>query len=409
MINILNKIAQIERKDKILFYISYVLFILATIVFESTEFRNIEMIGLVRKILNVLIYTLLFAKIVFFTKYNKQDITKILIISSCFFISAILSGDNILFKTTLFVVGAKNINLRKLIKVDMALKIMIVISIVTLSLTGIINNYTEVRDGSEVLRYSLGFTHPNILASFVMVLILEWIYLIDRKKKFFEYIVVFLLILIVGKITDSRTSSIIMILSLFLSFILASDNIIKKMYLSIKKRIKREYILENLPIMIFLFCIIISIFVSANYNPNNKFMFYLNKLISGRLYLANIFINKYGFSIIGQKVEFISTRMAREQNITAAVLDNAYVNLPLVYGIIPMIIFCIGYIILMKKLAQEKSYNLLICILMFIILGLMERNLMNLHYNFTILFLSTILYSNYSMIRINIKQYINLR
>ena len=52
-------------------------------------------------------------------------------------------------------------------------------------------------------------------------------------------------------------------------------------------------------------CAAFSIIMSMIYDDKNKFMLFLNKLVSSRLRLSKKGIDKYGFSFFGQKIDMV--------------------------------------------------------------------------------------------------------
>ena len=73
---------------------------------------------------------------------------------------------------------------------DFSVRFALSVLIVSCSLLGIIENYITYRTGSTVLRYSMGFNHPNTFASIILSLILEEAWLNKRKANGFYIVAV---------------------------------------------------------------------------------------------------------------------------------------------------------------------------------------------------------------------------
>lgn len=369
------------RKD-ILFYIAYFIFILSNIIFEYSELSYFNNLDILKKICLLLIYGLFMFKILL---DNRRDITRLLIIGailSCFFLSYYYSGYSLLFKGTLLICAAKDIDFNKLIKFDIKIKAVLVAIVIGLCLFGITNDYTMVREGEEVLRHSVGFIHPNILAGIIMTICFEWMYLRFYKAKIYDYLLIIGLFSVIYVITDSRTSLIAVALFLILSLIFRYIPIV----------FEKVKLLKILTILLTPLCTMISIIACINFTWKNDVLVAINQLFTGRIYQASVFIKQYGFFPLGQKINMISYRNAQADNVKAAIIDNAYINLGVIYGIIPLVLFCIAVMLLTRKLIKDKNYPLLITVITFIIYGFMETFVFNVTYNFSLIAISSLIY-----------------
>ena len=107
---------------------------------------------------------------------------------------------------------------------------------------------------------------------------------------------------------------------------------------------------------------------------------------------ANNIINIYGFSLVGQRTQFISTRQAQLLGINSIVLDNAYLQLSISMGVIIFILVCLGYTNLTYRVIKANNIKLLSLIIIYGFLGISENGFNYLFFNFTYLFLSYVIY-----------------
>lgn len=365
-----------------LFYIAYFIFIFSSIVLEYSELSYYDNLDILRKILLLLIYALLMLKILI---DNKSSIKYLLIIGSilsCFFLSYYFSGYSILFKVALLICAAKDIDFNKLIKFDIKIKTIFVMIVIGLCLFGVIPDYIFNRGTDEVLRHSLGFIHPNILAGLIMTLCFEWVYLRFYKMKIYDYLLVITLFGAIYFITDSRTSTIAVALFLILSIIFRYIPVV----------FEKVKIFKILTVLLAPLCTIISIIVCNKFTWSDPVLKAINEIFTGRIYQASVFIKKYGFFPLGQKIEMISYRDALADNVKAAIIDNAYINLGIIYGIVPLVLFCIALMLLSRKAIKDKNYPLLVTIITFTIYGFMETFVFKVTYNFSLIAISGIIY-----------------
>ena len=75
----------------------------------------------------------------------------------------------------LFILCFPRKNLNRFIRFDMSLKVICAITIFSLCALGIVDNYIHVTNFAE--KQSLGFSHPNVLSTFIYAILIEWLYL----------------------------------------------------------------------------------------------------------------------------------------------------------------------------------------------------------------------------------------
>lgn len=95
---------------------------------------------------------------------------------------------------------------------------------------------------------------------------------------------------------------------------------------------------------------------------------------------------KYGISVFGRNIEFVSSRAAQLQGISSEILDMAYIRGPILFGSIFSILIFLGYMTLVKKCLDINSEDgeirginigLALFITYYVVLGLGENYLLN--------------------------------
>ena len=374
-----------------LFYFSYITFMVVNFFFKFTTLKSFFGVDpdLLAKIIIYPLYALLFIKVICYQNYKKNEILKIVLIGTLIFISAYFSGVKLLLTAFIFIVAAKDIDINKVIKLTLFIQILCISIIVMLALSGVIENRIFTRRDGDI-RYSLGFTHPNAFAGQILQLIIISVWIRWEKFNYKDYLILLLLGLFILKVCDSRTSSLLI-------FILIIMVAIYK-YLEHKpiKRIdilnKAIYIGTQISIIM---SSVVSIALGVLYDPNNKIYFLINKLLSGRIKLLHDYYINQGYSIIGQKIEIISTYASKKTALyDTTALDNAYGHIAVRYGIIILIVFVIGYYLVAKKAFKEKNIKALICIFIYILFGITEVYIFNLPYNVLFLLFAIAIYSD---------------
>ena len=86
--------------------------------------------------------------------------------------------------------------------------------------------------------------------------------------------------------------------------------------------------------------VIFTLFAVKLYDSNNIIAMNINNFLSNRIYYASTFYHKYGISLFGKEVEYISTYLVSQSSaIKALVLYNSYLVILLNYGILSLITF----------------------------------------------------------------------
>ena len=353
-----------------LFYIAYFL-LLFSYMFECVYlFDNYIKIIKFISILFILFSIFLSLK----KRKRKNELLFIIIMLLINLIVLYISKEEKILILSLFVIACKKINIEKLIKFDATIKISFLIIVSLLYKLGLTEIYDMVRENGQI-RYSMGFSHPNVFAAYLFSATLSLFFVLFNKN-YKKSKLIFLLIasIILGyNITSSRTLVIsIIVLIVFLCFS--------------KKNLKILKIAKYLPITI----AAISLILGYAYNSNNQILNNLNTLSSQRVYFMNKFLNEYNVTLFGNKIEYISSIYGKENGIEAMVLDNAYLLFILKYGIIMTIIF--GYMLIKTLKKFEHDRKVIIPLISFMIYGFFESGFIYLNINIFLLYLSSILY-----------------
>lgn len=405
MLNVKEKLMLKEYNfsSESIYYVSYLVYLSATLLFNISTMENFFGIDtdILANIFVYPVYLVLIFKILFMQKYTKKELIKLICIGICVLVSSILSRSNMLLVGFLFIAAAKNIDFNKIVKITLLVQIICISIIIMLALTGVIENRVMIRSGETEVRYALGFEHPNTFASQILQMVVCWIWIRWDRLCVKDYVGIIILAVIVKLVCDSKTN--LLLIGLILICILAAKLAAK--IVDENKIIKYSKICAKLVIII---GPILSLIMAVIYKKGNTLHFILNKVFSGRLMLLQKFYNEYGFSLLGQKINRVSTFMARETGQQVAVLDNAYGNLAIRYGIIILLLFVIGYYILVKSSLLDKQILINIIVFIYFIFGISETQIFKLPHNVSLILLSTVIYCNRGEQELNIIKHTKL-
>lgn len=207
-------------------------------------------------------------------------------------------------------------------------------------------------------RNYIGFLFPTFGPNIFLTAVLA--YVASKEDKVSNYFwCVIVLINIWFKI---MTDTIAVFLSIFLIMIL---------YIIIQSTNIRKFIVNNKIIKnIFIYCafifaiatIIFQVFFNSS-GYNNKFLIELDQLLNYRLSLGRNAFERYNVTLFGQKIIWNTGNSKGEY----FYVDSSYIYILLTYGVITLVMSCFIMAIIQKYAIQQKKYNLIIALLVFLI------------------------------------------
>lgn len=344
----------------------------------SKMFVCVNFINPIMKYVRVIAYILLI--IIFFIQVKKYSLKQFIILIIIFIpisISCFITNDESLLALLLFIYSFQTINFDDFIKFDLIIRIFFILMVVSLYYLGFTSTYTMIRDNGQ-LRYSMGFSHPNMFGTYIFSIVTDIFYLCHSKRKLFPIFICICLLLSVYFLSNSRTSIICITLIILLMFLKDNrlDSIIKKFQ---KYKFSKH---------MFLIFTCVTYFLIYIYRLKIGISFFLNNLFSGRISGMNNLISTYGFRLFGNKIDFISTQDAHLLSLKSICLDNSFLYLLIVYGIIPFIIIYYIMYRFERKTFKNNNKKMYILFVIHLIFGLMESNIFTLSCNAQLLYLA---------------------
>ncbi|APX71956.1 hypothetical protein M5C72_02110 [Companilactobacillus allii] len=267
--------------------------------------------------------------------FDIREMVIVLSIGILFFLSYHNSGNEMFLVTLLLIAGSRELNIQSIARSMLFGQIIGVTVVFFLMLFSIIPNVQTVR--LEAVRYSLGFLNPNTISSYLLAIIIKYSVAYREKMDIKIIILLNIIILVTVRFTDSRTN---LILFLIFDFLLLFYFILKR---SKKNMEFYNILLKRGTKLTVLFSIALTWLVGKYFYFGSSFWLTLNKLFSARLSSIYSFQQQYGYSVFGQKIDKISGYMADQLGMSAKILDNAYAQLAIEYGIVVLIVFIVFY------------------------------------------------------------------
>ena len=353
-----------------LYYTAFILEIIYTIG------SDIPVVGKISNYLNILIILLL--SIIFVVQSKKYPLKKFifLILSLFLFIvSSYVSKNKTFIILYLFVVSSKDIDFKKIMKVDMITKILLTMLIVISWKFGLMPEKIMIR--GDLVRHSWGFNHPNLFGLCIFSIGCDYFFIKYKKTNIIDYLFFAICFIICTIICGSRSAQIGLI-SVF---------IFSKLLPKIENKTKSNKFMVYLPA----FLLLLSYFITIIYPFNLNIINTINGILSSRIKLSYSFLSYYGINLWGHYFQYYNVRYTYAYFYA---LDNAYMYMLIKYGLVltTLIIFLFSKII--KKSIDTKNYQVLVYLLPFLIYGLMEKYLIIFQYNIVLLYgTSTLLFN----------------
>ena len=281
-----------------------------------------------------------------------------------FSILLLLSGILVYFQTNRLNFLVYSMLLVLLVNVDMKVVLrnyvivagILVVGVFLLSLVGMVPNLQYNRAG--VIRNSFGFIYPTDFASHCFYLFIAISYLLKDKLIWSRTLFGFLLSAFIIKYCDARLNALSILLAtvIFIYF-----------YYSKGKKLK---IFALLPYSVVVFSSVVT-YLSYKFSWSDPFLVSINKLITGRLALGRNAFDTFEVHLFGTRnVQFIGSGGKTESVIGYNYVDSSYVQMLFTYGIVPVVLLIIIYVVASRKQYKDGQY-LLVAILSLIALNCM--------------------------------------
>ena len=284
--------------------------------------------------------------------YKMRVSYKYLILS----ILLLLSGVLVYFQTnrlnflvySMLLVLLVNVDMKVVLRNYVVVAGILVVGVFLLSLVGMVPNLQYNRAGG--IRNSFGFIYPTDFASHCFYLFLAISYLLKDKFIWTRSLFGVLLSAFIIKYCHARLNALSILLAtvIFIYF-----------YYSKEKKLK---IFALLPYSAVVFASIVT-YLSYKFSWSDPFLVSINKLITGRLALGRNAFDTFGVHLFGTRnVQFIGSGGKTESVIGYNYVDSSYVQMLFTYGIVPVVLLIIIYVVASRKQYKDGQY-LLVAIL----------------------------------------------
>lgn len=318
---------------------------------------------------------------VFFDGYSKREWIFFVIFIILSIISTLINGKVALLFTVLTVFSMKNVSLHKLCKYLLGTEFLIFgINLITYFGLGrqVENTVRMNADGTieRLTRNALGFTHPNALHSWLVVVFSLIIYLNYKKLSYIHYMIMFFVSLAFYSIDKSRSGLITSVIILGLAYCLP--------YLKKFKLFRFAIILSPTFFAVFM------VFLIEMYSKHYPLIDRVNTLLMNRVMFASNFLYNYPVSLFGSNTV---------DKINGSIIDSGIAELYIRYGMVIFIVSIIINTVMNIKMLKANDYAALAIGLVFQIYNLTEPYGVNIFVNISYIFIYKYLISDSSVLK----------
>lgn len=360
-------------------YISAFSLIVFCSFYDTTTLKEILNLKPLHMVARVYLAIALLYKCLWLDKYKKQDLIKMAVILFVSAIAVLLSRRGALFDYVLLLVGARNINPKKILKAYLVIAIPLIVLAFLCSNFGLIENFTIKRRGSTSIRNSFGIVYPTDFAAHIFYIILSLLYIKKRKMQYYDVLVILLIVILLDKFCNARISEVMILLTGILFFVL-----------DYKEKIFNNKIFPKVVKAFSGVLALTSIFLPLLYSTSNEIIVLIDeKLLNGRFFMAKRVIDMYGYSLFGQKIVMQGDGYKTYQydaNLGKTYIDSAYLQIALLYGFVFLVLLLIAISIYIDKSYKKGDIKMILVIFLILCSCFHNQYLIVIAYNpFTIM------------------------
>lgn len=370
--NAFNKLKINHTQEEVLYLTAYTLWLTAGIL-SITLWDTFEIVPVLRRYLQNTAYVLLIIK--FFRKqyYTIKDASGIALIIFCCYLASHAYYDTYIIPTVIFLYSAGNVNYDKILKCTFIIQSLLMTVTIFASQTGILEDIIWIQDNRT--RHSLGYDYCAYPAHLLLFITLLW-FCIRRRIQISDAVIFTALNTVLYIFTISRADYVLSLVGIAGFYIWCRNYQNKRI----------QHLRSWLTCWGFVLAAGISIMLHYFYEPAYRLMEQIDHTLSDRLTLGDAAIRTYGFSLIGNSIQWVGQgSIAADPSRVYNYVDCAFLKDTLSYGILFLILLGIGFYLTGKIIVQTRKYPLGWAIMVLMMYSMINAHLCMLNFNAFIL------------------------
>ena len=311
------------------------------------------------------------AKFIWHNTYTKKEMIWAGIILFAFLMPALLTEYRFLWYMGFLIVGAKDVDFDKILKVYLVIGITVMVAAFGASQYGMIEDlvYTTQRYGKEFFRHSYGIVYPTDYAAHLFFIVLSVVILFEKKMCVMTKVWISLLVAVSVMMTSNAQTS--MISLVVFSILCVVEHVYKKQVSFLEKISRWTSIL----------CASVFWGLTYLYDASNTLLVKLNGYLSGRLAISSKGLEDYDIKLFGQTIIEEGNGRSTEFREDYFFLDDSYIRILLEYGLIIFVVVLLVFVYTSKKAVKYKRNMIVITLVAICVHSIMEHHLIDLSYN----------------------------
>lgn len=370
----------------------------------------------------IMVYTL--AMLCFNNQYSKKELICAGVVLAAFVIAAVVGDNSFLFEVGFLIVGAKNIHFDRILKVFFGVSFVILAAAMICSQTGMIENlvYPSVRGG---VRQCFGTIYPTDFAAHVFYMAMAALCVNNRRIHIADIVIVGALGVFVYKACSAFTGTMTLGLAAIGMIVVM---IVQRRLEQAKNPVIVVDFKEDAPAEpqqkawrdaftgnrfadespyetseevlectdapsgwwngLLRFLTLAPVFFAALfigmvhlYRPESAFWAKLDQILSLRLSVSAEGTANYAYRLFGQHVEEFGNGRSIETREHYFFLDDSYLRMALIYGIVILIVVLLMMIIIANRAVRYQRCMLYLAMLLIALHCFMEQHLLEMAFN----------------------------
>lgn len=313
----------------------------------------------------------------FLTEYTVKEFIIVFLLVLLGGLTYLVSGEKGALLYIFMITGLKNIPIKRVFTVGAVVWTTSFLVLTWLNAAHILEGPFKVHEklGMDmIIRWGLGYSHPNVLHISYLVFVMFLVYLMGERFHMKHAIGFMIGNIIVFVYSVSSTGVITVTFYLVLA-----------LYWRYRKKLN---CIENALIQIaFPVCVLFSML--GPLLLKGKAFDVVNNIMNTRLALAKNFLSLHSFTLFGIRLSEITT--------SQLTMDNSYVFAFVIYGVVLFFVIVLAYLVLVRKYCKEQKGSELCILLASFVAGIMEPFMFNTSFkNISLLFMKEILFKEES-------------
>ena len=300
------------------------------------------------------------------TKYKPKELVCYAILCVVAAISYFVNTKDEIVRIAVFVIAMKDMDLKRVMKLTFLLESAGIALLALLSVFGVLGTVYDIGDivglkeGST--RFALGLGSANTLAIMLWALMILGIYVYHEKMKWWHYAALFVFSLVVYWATYTRTTFVIMVLTLVMCVLMWKV-----------KKLQSSPVLYGLGGLALILEVAFSAWaakVSNWHDYMTPFQNRIDDILTGRV--ESIYAFENGGGVLANWLPFSNSDFCEY-------FDMGYVRMFFWYGIIPSALMLIVVLLMIYESYKRRDYMGFVMILMFGVLTVVEAHIVSVY------------------------------